>query len=114
MTLAQQLKNAEGPSRELDALIARALGWQGFSFTSDWMKPDRTWAPLPAFTSDYETLMRTIPPAWDWVLAREYSMCQAHLSQPAVTYSASTPLLALAAAFMHVFAQELERCRLVP
>ena len=66
----------EAPSRELDAEIARAIGWQQRSdFPNRWQSPDRQFAELPAFTSSLDTAVTLVPAGfhidlrdWTWTV----------------------------------------------
>ena len=74
--LIAALEDAAGPSRKLDAEIARSLGWEpGVYGEQDWWRPPNgDWGGLPRWTKSFDialTLMDGLPDAelWSWRIA---------------------------------------------
>lgn len=78
MELAERVEGLEGPDREVDVLIAEAIGWQ-----SDLVSRARTWSPkndttalvadvrndgylrgLPTYTASLDAAMSLVPEGW--------------------------------------------------
>lgn len=76
--LIAALERAEGPSRELDADIAWALGHDVTKHTTlaDYAhafpgtpEDAEYWHPLPAYTSSLDAALTVVPEGWDWCIA---------------------------------------------
>ena len=65
--LLANLEAATGPSRELDAKIARAVGWRERDgmLHREWISPAHRVAELPFFTKSLDAAM-TLVPEGDW------------------------------------------------
>jgi hypothetical protein len=94
--LIERLENAEGPSRELDASIAVAIGWKlpqpmgeakpylkmptkadGCAVGTYWLM-QRSGASLrtaPKFTESIDPAMTLVPEGWDWNLSSNNVAC---------------------------------------
>lgn len=69
--LIAALEKATGPSRELDAEIARQLGWVCLDLRrplrrEGWMIPDGTTATLPKFSASLDTALTLVWEDWTW------------------------------------------------
>lgn len=79
--LVERLEAAEGPSRELDAEIARALGWKDVGIgphapqTVKWVRPDgsETFNRLPAYTASIDAALTLVPEGWEWTVGNTYA-----------------------------------------
>lgn len=99
----------EGPSRELDAEIARAFGWRSFylaGFGPRWQKGHGTvTSELPAYTASIDAALTLVPEGWDWFKLRTTTVQtwvevgrKDGTGMIAFSVEASTPAAALCAA----------------
>lgn len=66
IALAARVEQAQGPDRELDAEIARAIGWKE-SLSGRWWKPpggDDWNFVLPPFTASLDAALTLVPEGW--------------------------------------------------
>lgn len=75
--LITRLESADGPSRELDADIARAIGWECVVRDPEaqgkyvcWRKHYRSgeWIMLPRYTASIDAALTLVPEGWDWAI----------------------------------------------
>ena len=68
--LLAELEAATGPSRELDAKIALAVGWRERDgmFGREWISPAHLMAELPFFTKSLDAAMTLVPPTHFYLL----------------------------------------------
>ena len=69
--LLVDLEAATGPSRELDAKIARAVGWRwdwGGVLGWEWVAPEGRMRGLPHFTESIDCAMTLVPPTHFYLL----------------------------------------------
>ncbi len=113
--LITRLESADGPSRELDCLIAAAVDWQIEcatitpanaikAFGLDWMVEsadlyNSIFNQLPRYTASIDAALMLVPEGWKWAVTSKNSACchEQHIAPLNWSY-ASTPALALAAA----------------
>ena len=65
--LIAALEAATEPSQELDAEIAKGLGWVSetrLNRPSWWARPDEVRLPLPEFTSSLDAALTLVPSEW--------------------------------------------------
>lgn len=119
MTLLERLALATGPSRELDAEIARALGWMGVDPIKG--HGDRpvigggfVWDALPHFTGSIDAAITLMPKepehttgTWDWKLeiANGGLTIRAQVG-PDISVFGETPALALCSAAIQAILTE--------
>jgi len=76
-TLIEQLETAREGSRELDAEIARVLGYEAFdrsaqSFGDTWcMKDGDAIRDLPRWSSNLQDTVDLVPEGWAWELSHD-------------------------------------------
>lgn len=112
--LIARIESADGPSRELDAEIARSIGWgcvvrdpEAQNKYVCWRKKYRSgeWIMLPRYTSSIDAALTLVPEGWHMsVNATVGALLQGSAAVrdrdggPSFTSAAATPALALAAA----------------
>ena len=69
--LLAKLEAATGPSRELDAKIALAVGWRERNgmFGREWISPAGRMAELPPYTRSLDAAMTLVPEGCYWHVA---------------------------------------------
>lgn len=118
LDLADTVEKLEGPSREVDAEIAKAIGWcfvgEGHPIGRVWYNPEGRAATLPAFTRSLDAAMTLVPEGWEWQIEAEetemffppspwtYRVDMGNL----ITVECVTPALALVAASLRAIAGE--------
>lgn len=118
MTLLERLALATGPSRELDAEIAQAIGYEHRSIGIAHPDNCRVWydnlgaklmAGLPHFTGSIDAAITLIPEGWKWML---FSDCDVHMESltltefPTIAATAKTIPLALCSAAIQAILTE--------
>lgn len=103
MTLIERIEGAEGPSRELDAEIARSLG-RPWDYAADWGPRGRDKPVAYAYTGSLDAAMSLVPEGMRWCV----DTCNGNprsFVEPRHPYegqpfwgNAATPALALCAA----------------
>lgn len=117
--LIARLESADGPSRELDCLIAAAVDWQIEcatitpanaikAFGLDWMVEsadlyNSIFNQLPRYTTSIDAAMTLVPECHFWSICMKgettgYSACCQERGDALEWHDAATPALALAAA----------------
>lgn len=110
LELAERCKKATGPDRELDAEIAKSLGWPNVRYYSAnggiFSKENDEMRPVPEWTASIDAALTLVPEGWAVLLAfsEQRSVCDVHTNPlgqegtwPAHS-TAATPALALCAA----------------
>lgn len=103
--LIARVEAAEGPSRELDAEIARATGWTTYP-VGWWLAPDKTsHTEPPRYSESLDAAAALVPEGHNWsldVLLRDGNEARtfygAHPNEIDTEATGATPALALTAA----------------
>lgn len=100
MTLHDRIEAAEGACRELDAEIAKLVGWERDTHLN-WRRPDGklvNGTQIPAFTKSIDSALTLVPEGCDWAAGTtvtELTFATIGFDRPV---HAKTPALAICAA----------------
>ena len=97
--LLAKLEAATGPSRELDAAIALAVGWRERDgmLGWEWVAPEGRMRGLPHFTKSLDAAMTLVPPDWYAIISSRGRADLRHPDEPyrRETSDGATAILAL-------------------